>query len=95
MLIDWFTVGAQIVNFLVLVWLLRRYLYRPVLAAIDAREQELAARRDAAAADRARATKEREEWQNRRRLLECGTSSAWFAACRQRMSCRSRCSPQS
>jgi F-type H+-transporting ATPase subunit b len=41
-LIDWFTVGAQALNFLILVWLLKRYLYRPVLAAIDAREKTLA-----------------------------------------------------
>ncbi len=38
MLIDWFTVGAQALNFVVLVWLLKRFLYRPVLDAIDARE---------------------------------------------------------
>ena len=44
MLIDWFTVGAQAINFLILVWLLRRYLYKPVLAVIDARERKVAAR---------------------------------------------------
>jgi F-type H+-transporting ATPase subunit b len=38
MLIDWFTVGAQVVNFLILVWLLKRFLYKPILHAIDARE---------------------------------------------------------
>ncbi len=43
MLIDWFTVGAQALNFVVLVWLMKRFLYRPVLAAIDAREQRIAA----------------------------------------------------
>jgi F-type H+-transporting ATPase subunit b len=42
MLIDWFTVVAQALNFLVLVWLLKRYLYKPVLAAIDAREKHIA-----------------------------------------------------
>jgi F-type H+-transporting ATPase subunit b len=42
-LIDWFTVCAQAINFLVLVWLLQRYLYKPVLAAIAAREQKIAA----------------------------------------------------
>jgi F-type H+-transporting ATPase subunit b len=42
MLIDWFTVVAQGLNFLVLVWLLKRYLYKPVLAAIDAREKHIA-----------------------------------------------------
>jgi F-type H+-transporting ATPase subunit b len=43
MLIDWFTVVAQIVNFLLLVWLLRRFLYRRILASIDARESRIAA----------------------------------------------------
>jgi F-type H+-transporting ATPase subunit b len=43
-LIDWFTVCAQVLNFLILVWLLKRYLYKPVLAAIDAREKQVAAR---------------------------------------------------
>jgi F-type H+-transporting ATPase subunit b len=50
MLIDWFTVGAQVLNFLILVWLLRRYLYRPVLAAIDAREKRVAEKIAGAAA---------------------------------------------
>ena len=43
MLIDWFTVAAQIVNFLVLVALLKRFLYGPLIHAIDAREQRIAA----------------------------------------------------
>jgi len=42
MLIDWFTVIAQAVNFLVLVWLLKRFLYKPILDAIDAREKKIA-----------------------------------------------------
>ncbi|MDP3428826.1 MAG: F0F1 ATP synthase subunit B, partial [Desulfomicrobium sp.] len=42
MLIDWFTVGAQVVNFLVLVWLMKRFLYKPILGAIDAREERIA-----------------------------------------------------
>lgn len=42
MLIDWFTVGAQTLNFLILVWLMKRFLYQPVLDAIDAREQRIA-----------------------------------------------------
>jgi F-type H+-transporting ATPase subunit b len=44
MTIDWITVAAQIANFLVLVWLLRRFLYRPILDGIDAREAEIANR---------------------------------------------------
>ena len=42
MLIDWFTVLAQIGNFLILMWLLKRFLYKPVLDAIDAREKRIA-----------------------------------------------------
>lgn len=44
MLIDWFTVVAQVINFLILMWLLKRFLYAPVLRAIDARETGIAAR---------------------------------------------------
>jgi F-type H+-transporting ATPase subunit b len=39
MRIDGWTLLLQAVNFLVLVWLLRRFLYRPVLAVIDKRRQ--------------------------------------------------------
>lgn len=49
MSIDWITIGAQIVNFLVLVWLLKRFLYRPILDGISAREAEIAARMGEAA----------------------------------------------
>ena len=44
MLIDWFTVGAQALNFLILVWLMKRFLYKPILDAIDVREKRIAAR---------------------------------------------------
>jgi F-type H+-transporting ATPase subunit b len=70
MLIDWFTVGAQIVNFLVLIWLLQRYLYRPILAAIDAREKEIVSRRDAALAEQKRAQKDREEFERQKAAME-------------------------
>jgi len=42
MSVDWVTVAAQIGNFLVLVWLLKRFLYKPILNGIDAREAEIA-----------------------------------------------------
>jgi F-type H+-transporting ATPase subunit b len=42
MLVDGFTIGAQALNFLLLVLLMRRFLYRPVLDAIDARAQRVA-----------------------------------------------------
>lgn len=41
MLIDWFTVAAQVVNFLILVALLKRFLYGPILRAMDRREERL------------------------------------------------------
>lgn len=44
MLIDWFTVGAQIINFLILVALLKRFLYGPIIQGMDAREAGIAAR---------------------------------------------------
>jgi F-type H+-transporting ATPase subunit b len=50
MLIDWFTVGAQLLNFLILVWLMKHFLYQPVLAAIAARESRIAAELATAAA---------------------------------------------
>jgi F-type H+-transporting ATPase subunit b len=44
MQIDWFTFGAQIVNFLLLVWLLKRFLYGPIVNAMAEREQHIADR---------------------------------------------------
>ncbi|MBV1868138.1 MAG: F0F1 ATP synthase subunit B [Marinosulfonomonas sp.] len=48
MSVDWITVIAQIANLLVLIWLLKRFLYRPILDGIDAREAEIADRMTAA-----------------------------------------------
>jgi len=44
MQIDWITVSAQIVNFLILVWLLKRFLYAPVMVAMEQRERRIADR---------------------------------------------------
>jgi F-type H+-transporting ATPase subunit b len=70
MLIDWFTVGAQMLNFLVLVWLLKRFLYRPILDAIDAREKRIAAELAGATAAKAEAETERVEFQRKSAALE-------------------------
>lgn len=58
---DLWTVGLQVVNFLVLVWLLERLLYRPVLAVIGRRQKQIEqlqqadqAAHDALAAEQAR-----------------------------------------
>jgi F-type H+-transporting ATPase subunit b len=63
MLIDWFTVGAQVLNFLVLVWLMKRFLYKPVLDAIDAREKRIAQSLADAALKQSAAEKERDTFQ--------------------------------
>jgi len=65
MLIDCFTVIAQVVNFLVLVWLLRRFLYSPILQAIDAREKGIAAKLADAESKMAEAQKERDEFKHK------------------------------
>jgi F-type H+-transporting ATPase subunit b len=65
MLIDWFTVGAQALNFIILVWLLKRFLYKPILNAIAAREGRIAAELADAAAKKAEAQKERDEFQHK------------------------------
>ncbi|MEB3338855.1 MAG: F0F1 ATP synthase subunit B [Leptolyngbyaceae bacterium] len=41
MLIDWFTVIAQIINFLVLVYLLNRFLYKPITKTMGERKKHL------------------------------------------------------
>ena len=71
MQIDWITVAAQVLNFLLLLWILRRLVYAPLSAAMAAREARLresfaraeteaeAARRHAEALDAERAALER------------------------------------
>ncbi|MEO8144939.1 MAG: F0F1 ATP synthase subunit delta [Betaproteobacteria bacterium] len=84
MLIDWFTVGAQAVNFLVLAWLLKRFLYRPILDAVDAREKRIATELADADAKKAEALKERDDFgkknaefdQQRASLLAKATTEA-------------------
>jgi F-type H+-transporting ATPase subunit b len=76
--VDWLTVGAQVVNFLVLVYLLRRFLYGPIVRAMARREEAIAARLEEAArraeeaeAEKRRLREEREALDARReRLLE-------------------------
>ncbi len=52
MQIDWLTVAAQIVNFLVLVWLLQRFLYKPISTAMRRREERIRDRLAEASATR-------------------------------------------
>lgn len=70
MLIDWFTVAAQIVNFLVLVIVLKLVLYDRVVAAMDAREEGIADRIASAEVREEAADAEAESYRARRRELE-------------------------
>lgn len=63
MLIDWFTVIAQVVNFLILVFLLKRFLYKPILNAIDEREKRIAAQLEEAAKQQSEAQGEHQKYQ--------------------------------
>jgi F-type H+-transporting ATPase subunit b len=65
MTIDWWTLALQAGNFVVLAWLLQRFLYRPVLAAIDRRRAETTAARDKAAAAELRAAEAESDWRAR------------------------------
>lgn len=70
MLIDWFTVGAQALNFIILVWLLKRFLYKPILNAIDARETRIAAELADADAKKADAEKMRDEFDHKNQAFD-------------------------
>ena len=65
MLIDWFTIGAQALNFLILVWLMKHFLYKPILNAIDAREKLIAKELADADAKKTEAQRERDEFQKK------------------------------
>jgi len=70
MLIDWFTVGAQALNFVILVALLKRFLYRPVLDAIDAREARIARQLADADATESMARRERDDYERRNKEFD-------------------------
>lgn len=63
--IDWFTVGAQILNFLILVWLMKRFLYRPILNAMDERKRRTREAVETAEREKASAERERADWQSK------------------------------
>lgn len=63
--INWITVSAQVVNFLILVWLLKRFLYQPIIGAMDRREQKIRNRMDEADSREQQAMKEKERYQQK------------------------------
>jgi F-type H+-transporting ATPase subunit b len=70
MLIDWFTIAAQALNFLILVWLMKRFLYKPILHALDAREQRIAKELAEADAKKREAEEEREKFRKKNEAFD-------------------------
>ena len=70
MLIDWFTVGAQTLNFIILVWLMKHFLYQPIIHALDAREKRIATELANADAKQAEAQKERDEFEHKNKEFD-------------------------
>ena len=70
MLIDWFTVVAQIVNFLILVLLLKRFLYGRIVKAMDDRQAKIVEEARKAEDDRERAREEANAYTDKIRAFE-------------------------
>jgi len=68
--IDWFTFTAQIINFLVLVALLRWLLYGPIVRAMKRREEKIASRLEEADAKRKEAEEKVKEYQEKSRQID-------------------------
>jgi F-type H+-transporting ATPase subunit b len=69
-LIDWFTVIAQIINFLVLVYLLKRFLYKPIIKAMDERERRISGRLEEAEKREDEARHELERYQGKNKEID-------------------------
>ena len=70
MLVDWFTVGAQALNFLILFWLLKRFLFGPIREAIGERQDAISQTLAEAAATKLVAETERTHFQDKNLQLE-------------------------
>ena len=70
MQIDWLTVLAQIVNFLVLVILLKKFLYRPILQSMALREQTIADQQRKAVEAQSNAERQAEIFEAKQREIE-------------------------
>lgn len=62
---DWTTFALEGLNFLVLMWILTRFLYRPVLAVMDARRKAVAGQLEEARQVRAKAEAARSQYEAR------------------------------
>lgn len=70
MQIDWFTLAAQVINFLVLVWLLKRFLYGPIVDAMERRAAGIADKLEHARLQEEKAVNEADKLKQERMELE-------------------------
>ncbi|MDJ0597704.1 MAG: F0F1 ATP synthase subunit B [Crocosphaera sp.] len=70
MLINWFTVIAQTINFLILIFLLNRFLYKPIVKTIKARQQEIQQRWQETEKEKKLAKEEADSYQQKQQELE-------------------------
>ncbi len=70
MIIDWYTIIFQIINFLVLVFLLRHFLYRPIIRTMDQREQKIVKREEEAAEQKEEAEEQIKTYRRKKEELQ-------------------------
>ena len=70
MLIDWFTVAAQVANFLILVALLKHFLYDRIIQAMDEREKKVRTRLEEAERKEQESREEAEKHRQKNREIE-------------------------
>jgi F-type H+-transporting ATPase subunit b len=70
MIIDWYTVIFQIINFLILVFLLRYFLYGPIIKTMDDREEKIVEREEKAARQRSEAEAAARDYHQHKEKLE-------------------------
>ena len=70
MLINWFTVIAQIINFLILAFLLQHFLYKPILQTIKKRQATIDAQWEEAKIAQSKAQKEADNYRQQQQELQ-------------------------
>ncbi|MBR1544359.1 MAG: hypothetical protein IJ638_00235 [Alphaproteobacteria bacterium] len=73
--INWTTVFFQIINFWIIVWILKKYLFKPVLSAMDKREKTIQSRLKEAEDAKKKAEKEKQNLLNKIASLEQSKTS--------------------
>jgi F-type H+-transporting ATPase subunit b len=67
---DWFTFVSQIINFLILIWLLQRFLFKPINKAMADREQKIVSELEEARQTKLDAEQQEQELKNRLNQFE-------------------------